>query len=601
MSQPSFFIFGVPDGFDILGGDLVTTNYFQNYYNPSKENTKFSIHRNAGGGGITYAYLKYNLSSGKGREGSFFGMALYFPENGCCTDILKLYRLFDTIYDKVILADGEILKSTDGTSYIQAKYAVTRFNEKREYITQRIQSNILSNLDAFADSFVPIDGSFTSENPDLGKRVPLQNADNDKLWSLLRQYNRLSISPDWVGTGDSKQPTMPEEVLWQWNNNSTELSLYVNQCYRNLESANVAEVKRQSNLIKKINETFKKCLCSNDAVQEVINCYNKTKQIYSTLEKDYDNLLTKLGKAEDSGGGPLPPPPPPPIPWWILSCVLAVVAIIFVILICKPSETIKPEEEQQTRIEKDVCDLINRQEYMKACEKADSLNDVNRRKHLQDSALCLNVDQVINSTSHEYSEAYIKITSKINNSETQNKKNAELVYAWESYIDKIIKDIEKDKDKKKAGEWKTNINSENSIGKISNKRLEFNQRLEKVINSSVQSPNEKPQVQSYEIWFYRTNRNFTKVDEEQIIIKKDETINLKGDGGKGTYLVYCIRKIDGSKSTPIDDSSCISIENKNLKRVKIDNWGKGWYGVSAGGTITIKKGDLNCKITIVNN
>ena len=396
MFQPSFYIFGVPNGFDILDGDINTTNYFQSYYNPSKENTKFSIHRKTGNGGITYAYLKYNLSSGKGREGSFFGMALTFPEKAFCTNILKLYRLFDTIYEKVILADGEILKPTDGTSYIQAKYTITRFSEKREYIIQRVFSNLLTNLEKFADTFV--DCSCTSENPDVGKRIPLAQADNDNLLNLLQRYNRLSISPDWRDGGPNPEP-IPVEVLWSWNQNIKDRSLYVNKCYRDLSQANLSEVKKIYNQINQICGTLKEHPYSDKTDPAVLDCYNETYSQYNTLKKDYYSLIVSIEKRDGTPPPPPPPPLPPPPPVWWKKIIAGGVAIITVVVLFIGLDPFGNKQNEISVVEQKIRNYIKNGDYETAKIYAnapilpdsakthfkDTIADLELMRHLQDT------------------------------------------------------------------------------------------------------------------------------------------------------------------------------------------------------------------------
>jgi len=616
MSQPSFYIFGVPNGFDLLDGDLAATNYFQNYYNPSKENTKFSIHRNAGDGMITYAYLKYNLTSGRGREGSFFGMALVFTENSCCTDFLKLYRLFDTIYDKVILADGEILEPTDGTSYIQAKYKITRFNEKREYIMQKVLPNLLSNLNTFADAFIPIDDTFNSNQPDLGVRIPYENADNKKILNALRQYNRLSISPDW--DGPEPPPEIPEEVLYRWHREVPELSLYVNKCFQNISKVNVSEIRKKFNQCSKICETFKTHTYPKDANEDVIQCYNETKEQYLTLYKSFKSLITQI---EDIESPPPPPPPPPPtpqpIPWWKNPKIIGIAggALIVVILMTTIGRAIVKEPEKgegsggitvnkQDSIIQRTRTLIAEKQYEDAIRTAEDITDKGVCKHLQDSASTLQDDDYIEQAKafltqkneYAYSDAYNNFISRIKN---KNKKEAErdkLVSKWDVFIEKQVKDIEKSKNKTAANNLKNIINDPIKLGQYSDKRPSFETRLNAIINYTGRTDSGhstgKPQ---YRVVVWKSN-NHLNIENDIDYIYNDSTI-------KGEYWIYCLEKKNPGNQdwARITGYNVNTSDNAALKRTVPGCKDSSKWGVRLSddsGEITISCERFRCKITI---
>lgn len=608
MSQPSFYIFGVPNGFDILDGDINATSYFQSYYNPSKENTKFSIHRNTGDGGITYAYLKYNLSSGKGREGSFFGMALYFPEKAFCIDILKLYRLFDAIYDKVILADGEILKPTDGTSYIQAKYTITRFSEKREYISQRVLSNLLANLEKFADAFV--DCSFTSENPDIGKRIPLAQADNDKLLSLLQRYNRLSISPDWgdIIGGPDPEP-IPEEVLWSWNQKIKERSLYVNKCYRDLSHVNLSEVKKFYSQINQICETLKAHPYSPKADSAVLDCYNETYKEYMTLKKDYSSLITSIEKERSGTGGSIPPVPPPPLPtplpWWkelktwAIAGGVGVLLIVLVVILSNIFNT-PTQLNRQPVIAQNTRSLISKGKYEEAIAMADSL-DISLRKHLQDSAkhVCnKNVLVEIEKLQQEnkYSDAY-KLCETMYDGNSKDDKKKEIIAGCENFLENRCNHV--GTDKTVAQKLLDDINA-CTVPIDKSKRQKMERKLSSVISSQpVPQPSKKVK---YWIEMWKVTRE-NQIDFDWSREDKKTTINNSREVS-GDFFYY--RLMTQSSSSQGQPTSCpyktadnhIHADNPELRT-------KGTYEgsykiVKQKGVLTIKddEGNTLFKITI---
>ncbi len=611
MSQPAFYIFGVPNGFDLLDGDLAATNYFQNYYNPSKENTKFSIHRNAGDGMITYAYLKYNLTSGKGREGSFFGMALVFTENSCCTDFLKLYRLFDTIYDKVILADSEILEPTDGSSYIQAKYKITRFNEKREYIMQKVLPNLLSNLNTFADAFIPVDDTFSSSQPDLGVRIPYDNADNKKILNTLRHYNRLSISPSW--SGPEPAPEISIEVLYRWHQEFPKLSLYVNKCFQNISRVNISEVRKEFYQSSKICETFKTHTYPKNASDEVIQCYNETKDQYKELYKSFKSLITQIEEKTT----PLPPPIPP-TPWWknpktlgiMGAALIVVITLIFIIVVRnqqnkqREKEIAKQEEqeeqEEQVQIISDVRKYINAKDFREA-KKILLKIDEPLHTQLADSIVFCALDDITGkqgfqdytNTWKHYREKFSSDHSKIRQMALDTVANRRWRYIETLVVKAETAKTNKDKETaKKAAEGAIKLGEGTELHNVE-KAQEFRSRLNNIqiieggaksAGSTSPAPPSAPQYQvklfpaDYEKW--EKNGDTIKITE-----RKREL--------HGKSFVYCIATQAGNG---IDDPGCIQAPDSLKMRVR--KLGPGWYGTNGEGVITVKKGNFECEITI---
>ncbi len=600
MSQPSFYIFGVPNGFDLLDGDLAATNYFQNYYNPSKENTKFSIHRNAGDGMITYAYLKYNLTSGKGREGSFFGMALVFTENSCCTDFLKLYRLFDTIYDKVILADGEILEPTDGSSYIQAKYKITRFNEKREYIMQKVLPNLLSNLNTFADAFIPVDDTFSSSQPDLGVRIPYDNADNKKILNTLRHYNRLSISPSW--SGPEPPPEIPEEVLYRWHSEVSELSLYVNKCFQNISRVNISEVKKKVNQSSKICETFKTHTYPKDASEEVIQCYNETKEQYKTLYKSLKSLINQIEeKSIDSSSSqntPPLPPPIPPTPWWKDPKILGLVgggAGLVILLVLLVINNLPKDENTIDRtpfIEGKIRYYIAEGDYQTALTLAEDSLKAARYHHFQDTIADIQtltrIDSLIQPDKRRYSDAW-ELSEELNDSTTQANTQQKLSSQCLPYLKELTENV---KDAKSAQATKSIINNckvyidQTEKDKMIAKLDTIIRTAPRNSGSTSSAPSSVPQ---YKVILYKSNRRLDQREGTPIYVTTTQkTITCQN----GDRFVYYIADQNG---VAINDPNCIQAPYNLKCSTKM---GHGWYGIREAGTIKVKRRNFECEITI---
>lgn len=610
MTQPSFYIFGVPNGFDILDGDINTTSYFQSYYNPSKENTKFSIHRNTGDGGITYAYLKYNLSSGKGREGSFFGMALSFSEKAFCTDILKLYRLFDTIYEKVILADREILKPTDGTSYIQAKYTITRFSEKKEYIMQRVLSNLLTNLEKFADTFV--DCSYTSENPDIGKRVPLDQANNNELLALVQEYNHVSISPDWPVGGGPEPPTdtIPPELLWSWNQKIKERSLYVNKCYRDLSQVKLSEVKKNYAQINQICESLKTHPYPKGTDSAVLDCYDETYREYRTLKKDYSSLILKVEEEQGGGGSGTPPPPPPqplPDPWWKDTKILGSCGVVVVvILLCIIGYNQSWFSSKTTGTGNDIkysqiaWSLVKEGKYDAAIDSIENISDKKWRLRLKDSIYAKQDTSYMDSlqiylrnNQYAYTAAHDRYINSIHNDIIKEEQRRMLVNMWDEYLATVIvTNIEQRRDTANANEWIKKI-KESSLYQYSTKAPDIITRLTNVKPKTSKTP----QPVFFEI--SKTDQHNNKDIREnlqRIELGKDANYNV--EGGNFYHIGHC----GETKNSLVDLPSGVSFSSSGdgvTRNQTVNQWYFFYVAKEAeSAKVTIQLGGRKTVITL---
>ena len=287
--NPKFYIFGVPNGFDILDASDMS-GYFQTFYNGSRENTKFVIHRDVSNRYITYTYLKYNLTSAKGREGSFIGITLYFRENAYCLDIRKLYNLFDFIFEEKIIKEKKIVKPTDGSSHIQAIYQIEQFSQVRDYIYE-IESIFVNNLNQlFNDKFISLNGVSNPQGEENGICIPIETP-NEEICKLIKLYNRISISPEYKKAEDK---TIPIELLESYHSNIQRYSMHLNQCF----SANKTEISKRD--IKQVVEKLGyiiQILNGKTPIKGNVDSekkYEECKSGYQQLYNSYNKLLRDL-------------------------------------------------------------------------------------------------------------------------------------------------------------------------------------------------------------------------------------------------------------------------------------------------------------------
>lgn len=159
MNNPQFYIFGVPDGFDMYNATPERINLFQLLYDSDcRDKRKMAIYRNADNSEVSYIYLRYNMQSVKGRPNSFLGMALTFSDRYYCTDIPKLLNLFEEIYSA--LSKDVILTTRIIPSAGQARYRIGRFAEGTAAIIKIEEFVEEQTRGWFGDCVVQMDETF---------------------------------------------------------------------------------------------------------------------------------------------------------------------------------------------------------------------------------------------------------------------------------------------------------------------------------------------------------------------------------------------------------------------------------------------------------
>ena len=207
MNNPKFYIYGVPDGFNMLSGTPDEILYYQLFYDTSKKGREMRINRKANGETI-YSYLIYNLVACKGREGAFLGMSIAFTDNEYCNNPVALKELFEGVYNEVILkADDKdkIIATIDGGNAV-GRFCITKFDERQkmcEKIGRIIVNNVIGEL---ASSIRFIDTSFDNSKEGRILTLPLE-ADNNSISQAFHTYTWVSLSSECKVTPIPTQPT----------------------------------------------------------------------------------------------------------------------------------------------------------------------------------------------------------------------------------------------------------------------------------------------------------------------------------------------------------------------------------------------------------
>ena len=219
MNNPQFYIFGVPDGFDMYNATPERVKFFQLMYNGEYcEDRKMIIYRKDDNSEVTYMYLRYNMLSFKGRPSSFLGMALTFSEGYYCTDISRLLNLFDSFY--VALSDDVLLtkKGTVG----QGRYLVRSFAEKTAVIIKMEEIVESQTRGWVGDCIVPMDETFHKGIYNVSRKSGLYtDTKSEHIIANLKTASWLFLSGR--EAGENQQPQPPQQQVPQPRQQATQL------------------------------------------------------------------------------------------------------------------------------------------------------------------------------------------------------------------------------------------------------------------------------------------------------------------------------------------------------------------------------------------
>ncbi|MBR6928722.1 MAG: hypothetical protein IKH61_00685 [Bacteroidales bacterium] len=535
----------------MLEGTRQEISYFQRFYDGSTEDTKFTSHRDSNGN-VTYSFLKYNLSSGKSRTGSFFGMSLAFS-GVYCNHPLRLYELFEYVYQNHVLcnasdADKGILKSI-ADSDVKAQYLITRFEDRREHI-KFIEKVFLHNLatnDVLATAFYPLDPSFKNENQNLVVKLPLVDGLMDEtIIGRFRDYSYVTISPDWkpVETGTSPKVEIAPQTVLQWKELIPNYQRYIIQGLGSLAYVDKDEITKYQKQTKGILGQLRK--------------YSYNKNNVPSLETDYEELSNQLAelyqKAVDvqSGGGgethpytPSPTPLPTPSLWdkvkeWVdenkvkVAGIVgaAVVLAVLLVLILPKLKSDNPEPNPVPQycctedVDKGINEALDADNFMKAYESVDSIvSDITfkeARKQYIDGKLeqyhnCLGkeIDSLIEKKNWE--KAVEKTNCYYNAEDKKSAKLGVLKAACLEYYDAKVKEINPDNYYNKAGPLKNELKTVVNLNLVGNEKYkEWKEEIDDNAKST------ELVGTKYEVEFYETYSTYKQKGDTPIYTFKDK-------------------------------------------------------------------------------
>lgn len=190
MNPIRVYIYGVPDGFNLLSGTAREIEYYQRFYNTQRTGEDLLIDRR-GNGECIYSYLRYGLVSSKGREGAFFGLSLVFTAGDYLKDVPELRKLFSLIYAQLVLGDDKLIKPMPNA---EGSFRVSKFADE-EALCARIERNLIANVQRSLATSVET-WTYPIDKTKVGRLLPLPlDADSALLERAFGEgYTQLRLS-----------------------------------------------------------------------------------------------------------------------------------------------------------------------------------------------------------------------------------------------------------------------------------------------------------------------------------------------------------------------------------------------------------------------
>ncbi|MBK7094451.1 MAG: hypothetical protein IPH57_05095 [Saprospiraceae bacterium] len=228
--------------------------------------------------------MKYNLFSCSERSGAFFGMALVF-DGVYCHDIHKIYRLFDKVYNEIIINKRIFIEEISENLFGQGKFLVHEFGEN-EIEVNNIKNILLKNIEKyFVNDFSPLNSSFKSGDSFLILKLN-NKLSKAKLLNALKEYRWVSISPDYP---NEKYDEISEEGKMKYRMNAFDNSnsIFSFQSKIGLEDKRqlISEINELSESIVKDVGLIQKYIKKQPDLQENLEYYNSNLRLINDLKK----------------------------------------------------------------------------------------------------------------------------------------------------------------------------------------------------------------------------------------------------------------------------------------------------------------------------
>lgn len=196
MSTFDIYIHGTPRGHQIWGSEN-SRDYIKTFYNHDYQATeKAFLQIDICEGNSFYTYVRQqNIFDKEGRPQAFFALTIGFHK-AYCTNVYKLYQLFDVVYNKVCI--GSILQQVNNTE----RFAVEDLTLARTGSNKAVETIEAVFTQKLNELIVPFLQKLSNDNTfDKTKKIfSLSEVDSPLFFDSFKKHS-LIVSP-------SKQPAM---------------------------------------------------------------------------------------------------------------------------------------------------------------------------------------------------------------------------------------------------------------------------------------------------------------------------------------------------------------------------------------------------------
>lgn len=283
MNTFEVYVHGTPRGLKIWGSEK-NHDYINRFYNHdavAKDKAVLQIDVCAGYSFYTYI-RRQNVFDVEGRPEAFFALTVSF-KNAYCTNVYKLYQLFDTVYNKICV--GAILnQSKNGEGYIVADFKDARSGSK---VTVDVFNAAFSQkvAELIEPALAPI--TFGDTFNSTKKTFSLKEVDSPLFIEYCKKYS-IEVLPNLDPSAIAYDNAVTE--LKQIKVQKAALSTTNNQLQSEVDSLK----KENNSLVLQLNES------TASAEKKYKEKMNQLQSDLSNAVKDRDSLKQKIAEATDS-------------------------------------------------------------------------------------------------------------------------------------------------------------------------------------------------------------------------------------------------------------------------------------------------------------
>lgn len=284
MSTFDLYLHGTPNGHQIWGSDK-NHDYINTFYNHDSNITdKAAMQIDICMGDSYYTYIhQQEVYDSNDRPGSFFAMTVCFPRS-FCTNVYKLYQIFETVYSRVCV--GSLIAQKQNKEI----FLVSDFESSRSgnsATVDKIQAIFVKNIAELITPFISPLGNVPDTFNKAKKQYSLIEVDSPLFFDYFKKQS-IVVLPN----------LEPASIVNQTI--SKQLNSVISQ-KKSLESSN-SQLQSENSLLLKENQSLTKQLHTSASASEkkYSSIINQLKSDLKATYQERDELKTKIEDARSS-------------------------------------------------------------------------------------------------------------------------------------------------------------------------------------------------------------------------------------------------------------------------------------------------------------